>query len=126
MKRIIILSMIAIAAAGFISCSEDEETKADLKWRNDAATVSEIQWVKSGSTSVDQTWSGTYNTTDETAFKGIKELNGSGECVSGGDVATILLDTTSSTGTTAISSGSASIQENADAMLVISSTAKKK
>jgi len=128
MKKFLVLAMIAFAAAGFTACDSDDSSsdnsKADLKWRNEhASEVAEIKWIHDGKE--DQSWGGTYGNGDETGFKGISELSGSGECQEGGATAEIELDTTASTGTEQISASSAVITENADATLVISAAKKK-
>ncbi|HNX25493.1 MAG TPA: hypothetical protein PKG60_15705 [Spirochaetota bacterium] len=81
MKKLVMLSMIALAAIGFIGCGSEDGTKADLRWINKQGnTVSEIQWMSSSRE--DQRWSGDYTTINPTtAYKGISELNGNGECL---------------------------------------------
>jgi len=127
MKKIIMLSMIALAAAGFIACGTEDNTKADLKWSNQAgADVQDIKWISGGK--VDQSWDGTTADLSETSFKGISELAGTADCLdSGGDAATIQLTTTGSTGYASLITGSsaATIQENAAAVLVIDIVTKK-
>lgn len=126
MKKIILISMIAIAAMGMIGCGEDDESKADVKWTNNSGTaIKDIVWISGGKT--DQVWAGDVSATtgSETAFKEIKELAGEGDCVdSEGAAATITLDP-SSTGVAATSGSSAVIIENATANLIISGVAKK-
>ncbi len=128
MKKIILLSMIAFVAAGILGCSPKDETKADLKWTNSSGSnVADIKWISNGQ--VDQSWSGTTATGSPTAFKGIKELAGTGDCIdSGGNPATVQLTTAGSNGYSTLSSGGASavIQENAAATLVISGTTPAK
>lgn len=128
MKKFILISIIAVAAMGMIGCGEEDKTKADLMWRNSdpTDTVNTIQWVNNGK--ADQTWDGNCTAGGgETAFKGIEELAGQGECFIGSSPASITLDTTASTGVVSgtISTNSAVIQENAAAVLVIQSAAKK-
>lgn len=128
MKKIIMVSMIAlIAAFGFVGCSEGDESLADLKWKNEAGdAVQDIKWISGGK--VDQSWDGTTADLAETSFKGIGELAGTADCLdSGGDAATIALTTTGSTGYSSLIDGSsaATIQENAAAVLVIDVVTKK-
>lgn len=129
MKKFLVLAMIAFAAAGFTACDSDDSgssdsSKADLKWKNEhSSEVAEIKWIHDGQE--DQSWGGTFGNGDETGFKGITELSGSGECQEGGATAEIELDTQNSTGTDQISASSAVIKENADAVLIISAAKKK-
>lgn len=124
MKKIII-TLMAVASLTFISCANDDGTKADLRWKNKTNEVSDIRWVNSeGKT--DQTWNGSYSNGATTDYKGINVLAGEGECaLSGGQTAKIELDTTDKEGVISISTNSATIQENAAATLSIASTAKK-
>jgi len=58
MKKLILISMIAIAALGVIGCGEDDESKADLKWTNTTTSdLKDIVWTSGGK--VDQAWAGT-------------------------------------------------------------------
>lgn len=116
---------MAIASLTFISCANDDGTKADLRWKNKTSTVEDIKWVSSeGKT--DQVWDGPHNSGEITNYKGINVLAGEGECaLSGGQTAKIELDTTDKEGVISISTNSATIQENAAATLSIASTAKK-
>lgn len=136
MKRFILVSMIALAAAGITGCGDDDGTKADLSWKNDTADkVSEIVWVSGGKE--DQRWSGEYagradsatsGSGTQTGFQGIKELAGVGQCNdSSGAFSEIILDPANSTGIVAgaTSTNSAVIQENAAATLWISGAKKK-
>jgi len=125
MKKIII-TLMAIASLTFISCANDDGTKADLRWKNktSATTVEDIKWVSSeGKT--DQVWNDSYNSGTTTNYKGINALAGTGECISGGNPATIEFDTTDYEGTISVTTNSATIQENAAATLSIANTAKK-
>jgi len=84
MKKLIFISMIAVAAMGMIGCGEDDGTKADLRWNNESGGgVYDVKWVSSGT--VNQSWSGdlTDNNTDTDVsdFKGITSLTGQGECL---------------------------------------------
>jgi len=130
MKKFIMISIIALTVAGFIGCGDTAATdssKADLKWSNNAADyVTDIKWISDGKE--DQSWDGQTAAGAETAFKGINELAGSGDCIDNtGESATIELDSTSTGVVTAVATGdtSAVIEENASAVLVISNTAKK-
>lgn len=128
MKRFIIVSVIAlIAAFGFIGCGQEDNTKADLKWDNQTVgKVTDIKWISNGET--DQSWDGDYLAGTETSSKGISKLAGSGDCLDdGGAPATIELRNTSSGVATAVTTGdtSATIEENAAAILVIDQTAAK-
>lgn len=118
--------MVTVAMAGMIGCGADE-TKADLKWKNDVgASVQDIKWISGGT--VDQSWDGITNDLAETSFKGIGELAGTADCLdAAGDSATIGLTTSGSSGYTALTNGSSSatIQENAAAVLVIDTATKK-
>jgi hypothetical protein len=127
MKKLTVLLAI-ITSLNIIACSNDDGSKADLKWKNEAnQTVKDIKW-KNGS-KIDQIWDGVYDDNDnkETTFKGINELTGQGECLdAGGDTADISINTSTSQGIDPSSSSStARIQENAAATLVIQSIAKK-
>lgn len=124
MKRFILISMIAIAAAGMTGCGEEDGTVADLQWNNQAGSqVETIQWVSNGQTN--QTWDGVWADGSTTSPKGISELTGQGECLdSGGSPATIQVDSSSTGGAGVIADGATgvSIQENATANLVIQGT----
>jgi len=124
MKKLTVLLAI-ITSLNIIACSNDDGSKADLKWKNEASTVNDIRWVNDGRT--DQIWEGEYETNNETNFKGINELIGQGECLdSSGNTAEISINTSSSEGIDPSSSTStAVIKENAAATLVIQSIAKK-
>ncbi len=125
MKKIILLMSI-IFSLNIIACSNDDGSKADLKWKNEAgSTVKDIKW-KNGS-KIDQIWDGVYDDSKETTLKGINELTGQGECLdAGGDTADISINTSTSQGIDPSSSTStAVIKENAAATLVIQSIAKK-
>lgn len=123
MKKIILLMSI-IFSLNIIACSEDDGTKADLKWKNKASTVKDIRWVNDGRT--DQIWEGEWNNNAETKYKGIESLSGTGECaLSDGTPAEIVLDTSDYEGVITVSTNSATIAENAAATLSIVATAKK-
>jgi len=127
MKKIIMLSMIALAAAGFIACGEEDNTKADLQWSNQAgANVQDIKWISGGKT--DQSWDGTFADGTDTTPKGISKLSGSGDCLdNSGNPATIHLDSSSTGVATTVTTGdtSATIVENATATLVIDQAVAK-
>ncbi len=133
MKKFIMISMIALAAAGFTACGGEETdgSKADLKWINkhDSA-VSEIQWLDSSSNE-DQTWSGDYPATASTDFKGIETLTGKGECLfsdegSGVPVPIVIDETdTAQEGIAVPGTNAVTVTENASAVLVIGGYAKK-
>jgi len=122
MKKIILLMSI-IFSLNIIACGEDDGTKADLKWKNKASTVNDIRWVNDGRT--DQIWEGEWNNNEETNYKGIESLSGTGECLSNGNPAEIVLDTSDYEGVITVSTNSATIAENAAATLSIVATAKK-
>ena len=122
MKKITTLLAI-VALSTTISCGEDDGTKADLKWKNKASTVKDIRWVNDGRT--DQIWEGEWNNNAETKYKGIESLSGTGECLSDGNPAEIVLDTSDCEGVIKVSTNSAIIEENAAATLSIVATAKK-
>lgn len=134
MKKIIMISMIAIAAIGMIGCGEEEGTT--LKWTNSSpVNLAEISWG-SGTGTPDQTWgnytSGTGinnvpigNTTES---KGIEVLTGQGDAVDeDGGVSIVELD--AGENVVAVNVGgnpsNAQIKENADARLIISNAKKK-
>jgi hypothetical protein len=131
MKKIIMVSMIAlIAAFGFVGCGSEDNTKADLKWQNKAGIgnfVENIKWSNGGK--VDQSWDGVVDNDAETSFKGISELAGQGDCLDNtGAPATIELNPTGSTGytgTISLGDTSATIEENASAILVIDNAQAK-
>ena len=128
MKKYLIILFVALVAFGFTGCFSDSSStssKADLKWSNDAgANVKDIKWVSSGKT--DQSWDGTFAQGTGTDFKGISELAGQGDCIdNGGSPATISLKNTSTGTTVATGAKSATIVENAAAILVISGTTAK-
>ena len=124
MKKIVVLVSI-IASLNIIACSNDDGSKADLRWKNETSKVKDIKWTSGGK--IDQRWDGEYETNNETNFKGINELIGQGECLdSSGNTAEISINTSSSEGIDPSSSTStAVIKENAAATLVIQSIAKK-
>lgn len=131
MKKFILISMIAVAAMGMIGCGEDDKTKADLRWGNDSGdNIQNIKWLKADR-SEDQSWDGTLADTNYSSFKGISSLNGYADCLDkDGDPANVTLATTGSTGLTSsgfssIGGDSATIQEDAAAVLVIDVVAKK-
>ncbi|HRS64102.1 MAG TPA: hypothetical protein P5554_13015 [Spirochaetota bacterium] len=127
MKKILILMPIIFSLI-IISCSNDDNSKADLRWSNKAdSPVKDIKWMN-GST-MDQIWDGEYANESQTSYKGINALIGQGECLDQtGQTADISIDTTNSEGiiTSSSSTLTAVVQENATATLVISSIAKKK
>ena len=128
MKNNLVIMIMAIAAFGFIACAPADDTKADLKWNNQAgAAVQDIKWISDGK--VDQSWDGTTADSSATSSKGITELAGAGDCLDdSGDPATITLDSATSEGFVAgtiVGSNSATIEKNAAATLVINSVAKK-
>lgn len=129
MKKFIMVSMIAlIAAFGFVGCgSEDDGSKADLQWQNEAGSnVQDIKWISSGETN--QSWDGTFANGTPTSSKGISKLSGSGDCLdNGGAPATIELRDDSTGVATAVTTGatSATIEENAAAVLVIDTVTAK-
>ena len=84
MKKYLVIMMFAIAAFGFIGCSSDDNTKADIRWNNDSSeSIYDIKWVSGGQN--DQTWSETLtdnnSSSDYSSYKGINELTGQGECL---------------------------------------------
>jgi len=128
MKKYLVIAMFAIAAFGFVGCSEDADTKADLRWQNNGgADVKEIKWVHNGS--VDQSWDETTIAGNPSAYKGIYELAGTADCIDNttGAPYTIGLTATGSTGYSTISEGgsSATITENAAATLVMDTLTAK-
>ena len=133
MKKIIMLSIIAILAAGLTGCSTDptDNTKADMRWINkEGNTVSEIQWMSSSAE--DQRWSGSFANTEPTGYKGITKLTGNGEALFADDGSGIpqpIVVSTSDTDLAGISSNdgsSVTVAENANATLVIQTYTKKK
>jgi len=126
MKKIIILSMIAFVAAGIIGCTPKDETKADLRWKNNSnAALVNISWSSNGSS--DQTWASVGDTADATTeYKGIKELAGTGDAVfATGGTAVLDLTTNSSTDVIYASGSAATIKENGAATLNINGAAAK-
>jgi len=127
MKNNLIILLMAIAAFGFSGCSPQDDTKADLKWKNNAgAAVQDIKWVKGGD--VDQSWDGTTADLAETSPKGITELAGAGECLdNSGTPSTIKIVASGSEGFVAGTlddtgtNEAATIEKNAAATLVINS-----
>ncbi len=117
MKKIIILSMIALVAAGITGCTPEDETKADLRWDNTASGVNlvNISWSSNGSS--DQTWERA-NSGATTAYKGIKELAGTGDAViDGGGTAVLTLG--AGADVLNVSGSAATIKENGAATLNI-------
>lgn len=126
MKKFMMISMIALAAAGMIGCGAEDDTKADMKWTSNysGVTVSQIEWV-SGS-QVDQSWSESLSSVgSDTVHKGITKLVGEGRCLDDGTPGVIEIVPTSE-GVYYSSGTSTTINENAVANLVITgSTATK-
>lgn len=124
MKKILILISI-IVSLNIIACSDDDGSKADLRWKNKTSAVKDIKWVNSDG-KTDQLWSGPWDSDSTTDYKGIDALAGTGECISEGNAAIIEFDLYDYEGVECISQNSATIKENATATLVISKIAKKK
>lgn len=81
MKKIMMVAMIAVAMVGMIGCGADE-TKADLRWKNEhGSNVTDIQWISASQEN--QKWTGTWDngTNNKTNYQGINKLDGHGECL---------------------------------------------
>lgn len=127
MKKYLVIMLFAMAAFGFVGCNSDDNTKADIQWNNQAGVgnyVNDIKWISSGKE--DQSWDGKTDNNESTSFKGITELTGQGDCYDNtGNPATIELRNDSTGTTVATGDKSATIQENANAVLIIDTTSAK-
>ena len=134
MNRIIVALIASAVALTFAACAP----KTNVTWQagfdpsaspigDGEAGISEIKW-KDESGKVDTTWSETLLSQEEkTSAQEVSELIGEGECLDGGEIATIEISTDSSGGVTIADSGnSAELDEGSDVTLVIGSTTKKK
>lgn len=124
MKKVVILSILVLAAAMFSGCKTDEDTS--LSWTNSTGDgVKDIAW-KDVSGSATQTWSENAVTANNetTSAKKIEVLTGTGECVDkDGNSGTITL--LPGEGVITASTNSATIDKGTDANLIISNFAKK-
>ena len=132
MKKIMMITMIALAAAGMIGCGVEDETKADLRWWNDTGyTIKDVKWLNSNRQD-EVTWDGELPDNTPNNHKGIKSLTGYADCVyPDGGLASITLAETSYTngvnseGYLSIGGDSATIVENAAATLAIDTITTK-
>ncbi|HPS57925.1 MAG TPA: hypothetical protein PK514_07440 [Spirochaetota bacterium] len=123
MKKIFLAIITAVVALTFVACNEGTTVKWTAGYDLDG-DVTKIQWVSGGG--VDQEWSETLNNSGtDTSYLGVDALAGTGDCLFDGDPGTLTLDS-SSTGTVGAPSGNAAtLEENAQVNLIISSAAKK-
>lgn len=85
MKKIIMITMIAIVAAGMIGCGAEEFESANINWKNElgggaADEVDEIKW-ESISGNPNQTWSDPVADAATSDTKKVTLETGKGRCI---------------------------------------------
>jgi len=128
MKKIVLIVTTLVLGALIIGCGDDEKTKADLRWENQAnGEISKIEWYDFNSGDFDQGWGETLSEKpsnyERTDYKGIKSLDGQAEALFDG--AEARLDLAKGEGVKSASSNNATIIENANATLIIEGAKKK-
>jgi len=81
MKKLILVSMIAVTAMGMIGCGEDDSFDAAVTWQNESGTdVQDIRWVDENSVA-NARWDETVPNTDTSEQKIVTLETGRGECL---------------------------------------------
>jgi len=130
MKKILFILALALSAS-FWGCGDDDGSKADLKWINEDqySAINDIQWINSSTLEPDQTWRGeTKAKGGETDYRGINLLSGQAYGVDGGGNAFDIELTSTGSKYVSVSNGTdkARVEENANAIIVISDLQTKK
>lgn len=116
MKKFVFIAIVAVASLGFIGCGEDNGTT--LKWQNGfGSNLDEIRWEDPGTLNIDQTWT-SVNDGSTSDSKGIEVLSGTTWAhEEGGGV--VAIDLTAGSGVVTAAGPAATIEDNANATLII-------
>ena len=92
MKKIVMITMIALVAAGMIGCAQEFES-ANITWNNQSSkTVSDIKWEDEAG-NVNTAWTGeTVNHTFASSEKTVTQQTGKGTCFESGSEYEILIN----------------------------------
>ncbi len=81
MKKLILVSMIAVAAMGMPGCGEDDNFDAAVTWQNESGTeLQDIRWVDENSVA-NARWDETVPNNDTSEQKIVTLETGKGECL---------------------------------------------